>query len=284
MNILHKQPHKKTKSIIPGFKLSFGITIAMLSLIVLIPICSLAVYTSELSFSEFIETVTRPRVLASYKVSLTTALIASLINAVMGLIIAWVLVRYDFPFKRIMDGMIELPFALPTAVAGISLTHLTVQNGWIGRIFAKYGIDIAYTKAGITFALVFVGIPFVVRSVQPVLEKLDPQYEEAGGMLGASRAGIFFRIILPEILPSLIAGFTMAFARCLGEYGSVVFIAGNTPYETEIIPLMIISELQEFDYPGATSLALVMLLASFVILFINAVVQSRNAKIVNNID
>lgn len=284
MNILHKQPHKKTKSIIPGFKLSFGITIAMLSLIVLIPICSLAVYTSELSFSEFIETVTRPRVLASYKVSLTTALIASLINAVMGLIIAWVLVRYDFPFKRIMDGMIELPFALPTAVAGISLTHLTVQNGWIGRIFAKYGIDIAYTKAGITFALVFVGIPFVVRSVQPVLEKLDPQYEEAGGMLGASRAGIFFRIILPEILPSLIAGFTMAFARCLGEYGSVVFIAGNTPYETEIVPLMIMSELQEFDYPGATSLALVMLLASFVILFINAVVQSRNAKIVNNID
>lgn len=284
MNILHKQPHKKTKSIIPGFKLSFGITIAMLSLIVLIPICSLAVYTSELSFSEFIETVTRPRVLASYKVSLTTALIASLINAVMGLIIAWVLVRYDFPFKRIMDGMIELPFALPTAVAGISLTHLTVQNGWIGRIFAKYGIDIAYTKAGITFALVFVGIPFVVRSVQPVLEKLDPQYEEAGGMLGASRAGIFFRIILPEILPSLIAGFTMAFARCLGEYGSVVFIAGNTPYETEIVPLMIMSELQEFDYPGATSLALVMLLASFVILFINAIVQSRNAKIVNNID
>lgn len=284
MNILHKQPHKKTKSIIPGFKLSFGITIAMLSLIVLIPICSIAVYTSELSFSEFIETVTRPRVLASYKVSLTTALIASLINAVMGLIIAWVLVRYDFPFKRIMDGMIELPFALPTAVAGISLTHLTVQNGWIGRIFAKYGIDIAYTKAGITFALVFVGIPFVVRSVQPVLEKLDPQYEEAGGMLGASRAGIFFRIILPEILPSLIAGFTMAFARCLGEYGSVVFIAGNTPYETEIVPLMIMSELQEFDYPGATSLALVMLLASFVILFINAVVQSRNARIVNNID
>ncbi len=284
MNILHKQPHKKTKSIIPGFKLSFGITIAMLSLIVLIPICSLAVYTSELSFSEFIETVTRPRVLASYKVSLTTALIASLINAVMGLIIAWVLVRYDFPFKRIMDGMIELPFALPTAVAGISLTHLTVQNGWIGRIFAKYGIDIAYTKAGITFALVFVGIPFVVRSVQPVLEKLDPQYEEAGGMLGASRAGIFFRIILPEILPSLIAGFTMAFARCLGEYGSVVFIAGNTPYETEIVPLMIMSELQEFDYPGATSLALVMLLASFVILFINAIVQSRNARIVNNID
>ena len=282
MNILHKQPH--TKSIIPGFKLSFGITIAMLSLIVLIPICSLAVYTSELSFSEFIETVTRPRVLASYKVSLTTALIASLINAVMGLIIAWVLVRYDFPFKRIMDGMIELPFALPTAVAGISLTHLTVQNGWIGRIFAKYGIDIAYTKAGITFALVFVGIPFVVRSVQPVLEKLDPQYEEAGGMLGASRAGIFFRIILPEILPSLIAGFTMAFARCLGEYGSVVFIAGNTPYETEIVPLMIMSELQEFDYPGATSLALVMLLASFVILFINAIVQSRNARIVNNID
>lgn len=284
MNILHKQPHKKTKSIIPGFKLSFGITIAMLSLIVLIPICSLAVYTSELSFPEFIETITRPKVLASYKVSLTTALIASLINAVMGLIIAWVLVRYDFPFKRIMDGMIELPFALPTAVAGISLTHLTVQNGWIGRIFAKYGIDIAYTKAGITFALVFVGIPFVVRSVQPVLEKLDPQYEEAGGMLGASRAGIFFRIILPEILPSLIAGFTMAFARCLGEYGSVVFIAGNTPYETEIVPLMIMSELQEFDYPGATSLALVMLLASFVILFINAIVQSRNARIVNNID
>lgn len=276
--------NKKTKSVIPGFGLSFGITIAILSIVVILPLCSLVVFSAQLSFGEFIETITRPRVLASYKVSIVTALIASLINAGMGVILAWVLVRYDFPGKRLMDGLIELPFALPTAVAGISLTHLTVQNGWIGSIFAKVGIEIAYTRIGITAALVFIGIPFVVRSVQPVLEKVDAEYEEAANILGASRIQTFFKVVFPEIRPALIAGFTMAFARSIGEYGSVVFIAGNTPYKTEIVPLMIMSKLQEYDYASATSIALVMLAMAFIILFINAVIQSRTSKIVSGIE
>lgn len=280
----HTHAKKKSKSIIPGFGLSFGIVMAILGIIVVIPLCSLVVFSARLSLSEFWQTITRPRVLSSYTVSLSTAFIASLINAVMGLILAWVLVRYKFPGKRIMDGIIELPFALPTAVAGIALTHLTVQNGWVGRIFARFGIDIAYTRIGITIALVFIGIPFVVRSVQPVLEKIDREYEEAAAMFGASRIQIFFRVILPEILPALIAGFTMAFARSLGEYGSVVFIAGNTPYETEITPLLIMSELQEYDYASATSIALVMLAIAFVILLVNAFIQSRTSRIVSGID
>lgn len=280
----HTHAKKKSKSIIPGFGLSFGIVMAILGIIVVIPLCSLVVFSARLSLSEFWQTITRPRVLSSYTVSLSTAFIASLINAVMGLILAWVLVRYKFPGKRIMDGIIELPFALPTAVAGIALTHLTVQNGWVGRIFARFGIDIAYTRIGITIALVFIGIPFVVRSVQPVLEKVDREYEEAAAMFGASRIQIFFHVILPEILPALIAGFTMAFARSLGEYGSVVFIAGNTPYETEITPLLIMSELQEYDYASATSIALVMLAIAFVILLVNAFIQSRTSRIVSGID
>lgn len=280
----HTHAKKKSKSIIPGFGLSFGIVMAILGIIVVIPLCSLVVFSARLSLSEFWQTITRPRVLSSYAVSLSTAFIASLINAVMGLILAWVLVRYKFPGKRIMDGIIELPFALPTAVAGIALTHLTVQNGWVGRIFARFGIDIAYTRIGITIALVFIGIPFVVRSVQPVLEKVDREYEEAAAMFGVSRIQIFFRVILPEILPALIAGFTMAFARSLGEYGSVVFIAGNTPYETEITPLLIMSELQEYDYASATSIALVMLAIAFVILLVNAFIQSRTSRIVSGID
>lgn len=274
---------RKQRRVIPGFGLSLGITVTLLSLIVVIPLCSLVVFSSQLSFSEFIETITSPRVLASYRVSFQTALIASLINAVVGLIIAWVLVRYQLPGKRIMDGLIEVPFALPTAVAGISLTHMTVDSGWVGSIFHKFGIEIAYTRIGITIALVFIGIPFVVRSVQPVLEKLDPQYEEAASMLGAGRTYSFFRIIFPEIFPALVAGFTMAFARSLGEYGSVVFIAGNTPFKTEITPLLIMSQLQEYDYASATSIALVMLAAAFLILFVNAVLQSRASKIVSGI-
>ena len=275
---------KKKKRVIPGFGLSFGIVMAMLGLIVIIPLCSLVVFSLKLSFHDFIETVTAPRVLASYKVSILTALIASLINAVMGLLIAWVLVRYNFPGKRIMDGMIELPFALPTAVAGIALTHLTTQDGWVGKIFAKAGIQIAYTRIGITVALVFIGIPFVVRSVQPVLEKVEKEYEEAAAMFGASRARIFFEVIFPEIRLALISGFTMAFARSIGEYGSVVFIAGNTPYKTEIAPLMIMAKLQEFDYASATSIALVMLFIAFLILFVNALIQSYTSKIVSGIE
>lgn len=274
---------RKNKRVIPGFGLSFGITITMLGLIVIIPLCSLVIFSAKLSPSEFIQTITRPRVLSSYAVSFFTAFVAAAIDAVMGMIIAWVLVRYDFPGKAIMDGIIELPFALPTAVAGIALTHLTTTQGWVGAFFQKFGIKIAYTRLGIIVALVFIGIPFVVRAVQPVLEKVDIRYEEAANILGANSRQTMFRVILPEILPSLIAGFTMSFARGLGEYGSVVFIAGNTPYETEIAPLMIMSKLQEFDYASATSIALVMLAAAFVILFINAWLQSRASKIVSGI-
>ena len=255
----------------------------MLSVIVLIPLCSLVIYTAKLSPAEFFHIILNKRVLSAYWVSLSTAFIASLINAVMGLLMAWVLVRYDFPGKKIMDGMIELPFALPTAVAGIALTHLTTPDGWIGNFFAKFGIKIAYTKLGIIFALVFVGIPFVVRSVQPVLEKLDGSYEEAMEILGATPFQAFRKAVFPEIWPALAGGFTMAFARCLGEYGSVVFIAGNKPFDTEIAPLLIMSKLQEFDYAGATSIALVMLFTAFVILFLNAAIQSHTAKITSGI-
>lgn len=278
-----RERKRKKKRVIPGFGLSLGITVTLLGFIVLIPLCSLVIFSAELSFSDFIATVTRPRVLSSYAVSFLTAFIAAVIDAVMGIILAWVLVRYDFPGKKIMNGIIELPFALPTAVAGISLTHLTTTNGWVGSFFYQFGIKIAYTKVGITVALVFIGIPFVVRSVQPVLEKIDIQYEEAANILGANGRQTMFHIILPEILPALIGGFTMSFARGLGEYGSVVFIAGNTPYETEIAPLMIMSELQEFDYASATSIALVMLIAAFIILFVNAIIQSRTSKIVSSI-
>ena len=274
---------KRGKGVIPGFGISLGVTLSILSLVVLIPLASLVVYTAKLSPAEIWETITRPRVLASFRVSFFTALIASAVNAVMGVILAWVLVRYEFPGKAIMNGMIELPFALPTAVAGIALTHLTTTNGWVGSLFARFGIEIAYTRLGIIVALIFVGIPFVVRAVQPVLEKLDSQYEEAADILGANKRQTLFRVILPEIAPALIAGFTMSFARGLGEYGSVVFIAGNTPYETEIAPLMIMSKLQEFDYASATSIALVMLFAAFIILMINAMIQSRASKITSGI-
>lgn len=269
----------KSRSIIPGFGLSFGVMITILSLVVLLPLCSLVVFTLKLTPSEFLYTITRPRILSGYRVSISTALAAAAVNTVMGLIMAWVLVRYEFPGKKLIDGIIELPFALPTAVAGISLTHLTTTNGWVGKIFYdRFGIRIAYTRLGITIALIFIGIPFVVRSVQPVLEKIDIQYEEAAMILGADRRTIFLRVIFPEILPALISGFTLAFARSIGEYGSVVFIAGNTPYETEIAPLLIMSELQEFDYAAATSIALVMLAIAFVILSVNAVLQSKVSR------
>lgn len=255
-------------------------TLSILSLVVLIPLASLVVYTAKLSPAEIWETITRPRVLASFRVSFFTALIASAVNAVMGVILAWVLVRYQFPLKRVLDGMIELPFALPTAVAGIALTSLTADTGMIGKFFARFGIQIAYTKVGITVAMIFVGIPFVVRSVQPVLEKLDPSYEEAAGVLGASRTKIFWKVIFPEIRPAMLTGFGLAFGRCIGEYGSVVFIAGNQPFQTEITPLIIMSELQEFDYPSATAIALVVLIVAFFILFLTNLVQAHSAKIV----
>ena len=270
---------KKKVRIIPGFGLSMGVTLSLLSLVVLIPLASLVVFTAKMDLSSIIEVITKPRVVASFKVSLLTALIASLVNAVMGVVLAWVLVRYDFPLKRLLDGMIELPFALPTAVAGISLTSLYADTGLMGKFFAKFGIKIAYTRLGIIVALIFVGIPFVVRAVQPVLEKLDPLYEEAAGILGASRAQIFRKVIFPELRPAIFTGFGLAFGRCLGEYGSVVFIAGNKPFETEITPLIIMSELQEFDYSSATAIALVMLAAAFLILFLVNLIQIHNSKI-----
>ena len=270
---------KRKSVVIPGFGLTTGVTLAILSVVVLIPLASLVVFSAQMNASEIIDVITRPRVLSSFKVSFLTAFIASLINAVMGVILAWVLVRYTFPLKRIVDGTIELPFALPTAVAGIALTALTADTGLVGGFFANFGIKIAFTRIGITVALVFIGIPFVVRAVQPVLEKLDPAYEEAAGVLGASRTRIFWKVILPELIPAIFTGFGLAFGRCLGEYGSVVFIAGNMPFETEIAPLIIMSELQEYDYSSATTIALVMLVASFVTLFLVNVVQNRNAKI-----
>ena len=270
---------KKKVRIIPGFGLSMGVTLSLLSLVVLIPLASLVVFTAKMDLSSIIEVIPKPRVVASFKVSLLTALIASLVNAVMGVVLAWVLVRYDFPLKRLLDGMIELPFALPTAVAGISLTSLYADTGLMGKFFAKFGIKVAYTRLGIIVALIFVGIPFVVRAVQPVLEKLDPLYEEAAGILGASRAQIFRKVIFPELRPAIFTGFGLAFGRCLGEYGSVVFIAGNKPFETEITPLIIMSELQEFDYSSATAIALVMLAAAFLILFLVNLIQIRNSKI-----
>jgi sulfate transport system permease protein len=270
---------KTSKRVIPGFGISMGVTLSIVSIVVLIPLASLVVFTAQLSFKEIIQTITRDRVLASFRVSFLTAFIASVINAVMGVILAWVLVRYKFPLKRLLDGMIELPFALPTAVAGIALTSLTTNNGLIGGFFDKFGIKIAYTRIGITVALVFIGIPFVVRTVQPILEKLDPAYEEAAGVLGASRTKIFWKVIFPEITPAVLTGFGLAFGRCIGEYGSVVFIAGNQPFETEITPLIIMSELQEYDYASATAIALVMLIAAFLILFITNLIQARSAKI-----
>lgn len=265
---------KSEKKIIPGFGLSLGITISMLSLIILIPVVSIVICASNLTFNEFLKVVTSRAVVSGYKVSFGCAFIAALANSVFGVILAWVLVRYDFPGKRLLDGMIELPFALPTAVAGIALTSLYSNEGWIGSIFSKFGIQIAYTKIGIIIAMVFIGIPFVVRSIQPVLEKMDKQYEEAAAMLGASPRRTFFKVIFPEIFPAMLTGFGLALARGIGEYGSVVFIAGNIPYETQIAPLLIVSKLEQLKYTDATAIALVILAASFSILFIINIIQS----------
>lgn len=267
-----KVKNKRGVRVIPGFGLSLGVTLAMLGTLVLIPLASLIVSASGLGIREFAEVVTSKQIVSGYVVSLSCAFFAALINAVFGLMIAWVLVRYRFPWKRLMDGIIELPFALPTAVAGISLTYLYSDKGWIGAAFSKVGIKIAYTRIGITIAMIFIGIPFVVRTVQPVLEKLDRQYEEAAAMLGAGRTYTFFRVVLPEVFPALLAGFGLAFARGIGEYGSVVFIAGNIPYKTQIAPLLIMTKLEQYKYSDATAIALVLLLISFVLmLLINSV-------------
>ena len=274
----YKLKRIKRRRVIPGFPLSMGITLAMVSMIVLIPMASIIVCASDLSIQEFIQIVTAEDVVSGYVVSFSCALIAAIINCIFGVILAWVLVRYEFPGKRILDGLIELPFALPTAVAGISLTALYSDQGWIGSIFAKFGIKIAYTKVGITIAMIFIGIPFVVRAIQPVLEKFDKQYEEAAAMLGANGSKTFFRVIFPEILPAMLTGFGLALARGIGEYGSVVFIAGNIPYKTQIAPLLIMSKLEQLKYADATAIALVMLVVSFLILLMLNIIQVHSTK------
>ena len=268
----------RKKNVLPGFGLSLGITLFYLSLIVMIPLSLVFIESSQAGWEKFIETVTSDRVIHAYKISFGTAFAAAIINAVFGLVIAWVLVRYQFPGKRLIDGLIDLPFALPTAVAGITLTTLYAQDGWLGQIFSLANIKVSFTPLGITIALTFIGLPFVVRMVQPVLENIEKEVEEAAASLGASRIQIFLKIIFPEILPALLAGFSLAFARGVGEYGSVVFIAGNMPMKTEIAPLMIMSKLEQYDYAGATAIAVVMLLISFLFLIILNAIQLWSRK------
>ncbi|WP_341989465.1 sulfate ABC transporter permease subunit CysT [Azorhizobium sp. AG788] len=258
----------RQRSVIPGFGLTFGLTVTWLSLIVLIPLAALVLKTTELSFERFIAIVTAPRTLHALGVSFGISFAAALVNAVFGTLVMWALVRYDFPGRRLVDAIVDVPFALPTAVAGISLTALYAENGWIGSLLAPLGIKVAFTPLGILIALIFVGLPFVVRTVQPVLADLDKQYEEAAASLGASRAQTVWRVVLPTIWPALLTGFALAFARGVGEYGSVIFIAGNMPNVSEIAPLLIVVRLEEFRYADATAIAVVMLLASFILLFV----------------
>lgn len=266
------------KRVLPGFGLSLGFTTLYISLLVLIPLSMVFIETSKLGWGEFIEIVTSDRVLHSYKISFGTAIAAAAINAVFGFIVAWVLVRYSFPGKRILDALIDLPFALPTAVAGITLTTLYSTNGWIGQFFEPLNIKIAFTPLGITLALTFIGLPFIVRMVQPVLQNIEKKVEEAAKSLGASPFQIFRRVIFPEVFPALLSGFSLAFARGLGEYGSVVFIAGNMPMKTEIAPLMIMTKLEQFDYAGATAIAIVMMIISFLCLIMINLIQMWSRK------
>ncbi|MDB4867744.1 MAG: cysT [Cohnella sp.] len=259
--------------VLPGFRLTLGFTVLYLSLIVLIPIAVLALRSGELSAAQWWNTVTTPRVMASYKLSLMTSLFAALANLLIGLLLAWVLVRYRFPGKKMIDGLIDLPFALPTAVAGIALTTIYAPNGWIGSLFQPLGLKIAYSPLGITIALIFIGLPFVVRTVQPVLQDLEADMEEAAVLLGAYRWRSFRKVILPELVPSLLTGFALAFARGIGEYGSVVFISGNMPMKTEITPLLIITKLEQYQYREAAAIAVVLLLISFVLLLLINFVQ-----------
>jgi len=265
----------KTRNVLPGFGLSMGFTVTYLSLIVFIPLSAVFIKTSELSWIDFWHTVTSARVLASYKVSFLTAFAAALINLVFGLLVAWVLVRYRFPGKKLIDSIVDIPFALPTAVAGIALTAIYSPNGWIGSLFSPYGIRLAFSPIGITIALIFIGLPFVVRTVQPVMQDLEKETEEAAVMLGAYRLRTFWKVILPQLTPALLTGFAMAFARGLGEYGSVVFISGNMPMKTEITPLLIMTKLEQYDYAGATAIALVMLIISFILLLLINLLQWR---------
>ena len=268
----------KEPSILPGFSLTLGFTLAYLGLIVLIPLAGLFVKSTGLGWDGFWNVIVDERTLGALRLSFVTALLAAAINAVMGLLLAWVLVRYRFPGKRLIDALIDLPFALPTAVAGIALATLYAPNGWVGSLLEPLGIRVAYTPVGIVIALIFIGLPFVVRTVQPVLEELDTELEEAAATLGATRWQTITKVILPTVLPALLTGFALALARGVGEYGSVIFIAGNLPYVSEIAPLLIVIRLEEFDYEGATAVAVAMLLISFaLLLFINAL-QAWNRR------
>ena len=268
----------KSRSILPGFGMSLGFTVFYLSIIVLIPLAGVFIKTSGLSWEQFWHTVTNARVVASYRISFVTAFAAAIVNLIFGLIIAWVLVRYRFPGKKLVDSLVDLPFALPTAVAGIALTAIYAPNGWIGSRLEPLGIKIAFTPLGITIALIFIGLPFVVRTVQPVLQDLDKDTEEAAVMLGAFRWRTFRKIILPELIPPLLTGFALSFARGIGEYGSVVFISGNMPMKTEIAPLLIMTKLEQYDYRGATAIALVLLVGSFLLLLLINYLQWRSNR------
>lgn len=259
--------------VLPGFRLTLGYTIFYLSIIVLIPLAAVFWKTSTLSWAQFVQVVTSPPALAAYRLSFGAALLAASINVIFGLIIAWVLVRYDFFGKKLVDALVDLPFALPTAVAGITLATLYAPGGWIGQFFTPLGIKISFTRLGVLVALTFIGLPFIVRTVQPILEDFEPEIEEAAASLGANRWQVFWRIILPTVTPALLTGFALAFARALGEYGSVVFISSNIPMKTQIVPLLIMTKLEQFDYPGATALAVVMLVFSFGLLLTINVLQ-----------
>lgn len=260
----------KHHNVLPGFGLTMGYTTLYLSILVLLPLSMIFFYTSRMGWTEFADTVLDSRVVASYKLSFGASLAAALINVAFGVLLAWVLVRYRFPGKKIIDGLVDLPFALPTAVAGIALTTVYAPNGWIGSLL---GFKVAFTPIGVVIALIFIGLPFVVRMVQPVLQNLEKEVEEASSSLGASRLQTFRKVIFPELLPAALAGFTLAFARSLGEYGSVVFIAGNMPFKTEITPLIILTKLEQFDYSGATAIATVMLVTSFLLLLVINLIQ-----------
>lgn len=261
------------KSILPGFGLTMGITILYLSVIVLIPLSAVFLKATSESWAHAWATMTDARVLASFRISFGTAFAAALVNTFFGFLVAWVLVRYSFPGKRFVDGLIDLPFALPTAVAGISLTAIYSQNGWIGQYLEPLGLKVAFTPIGITIALIFIGLPFVVRTVQPVIEELQKDVEEAAVSLGAKRWTTFRRVLFPELLPPLLTGFALAFSRSIGEYGSVVFISGNMPMRTEIVPLLIMTKLEQYDYAGATAIAMLMLVVSFALLLVINVLQ-----------
>ena len=263
----------KQRSVLPGFGLTMGFTLLYLSLIVLIPLSATFLKTAAMSWGQFWSTVTEPRALASYRLSFGASLIGAAINMVFGMLAAWVLVRYSFPGKRVVDAMVDLPFALPTAVAGITLTAVFARSGWIGSYLEPLGIKVAFTPLGVVVALTFIGLPFVVRTVQPVLQDLDAEIEEAAASLGASRWQTVTRVILPALLPALLTGFALAFARAVGEYGSVIFISGNMPMRTEITPLLIVTKLEQYDYAGATAIGVVMLVMSFALLFIINLLQ-----------